>query len=60
MPSMVLNKLQSLLSRMCIRLVSECADREELMACLRPLLVTTVNPMLMTEELKQTMCDHAF
>jgi type II secretory pathway predicted ATPase ExeA len=53
------DELLPLGSRMRIRLVSDYADREELMACLKHLLVTAGNPMLMSDELMQTLCDHA-
>ena len=41
------------------RLVLEYADRNELMACLKHLLVTAGNANLMTSELMQALCDHA-
>lgn len=53
------DELLPLGSRMRIRLVSEYADREELMACLKHLMHTAGNPMLMTDELMHTLCDHA-
>lgn len=53
------DELLPLGSRLRIRLVTEYADREELMACLKHLLQSAGNPMLMSEELRQTVCDHA-
>ncbi len=46
-------------SRVRTRLVMEYADRNELMACLKHLLVSAGNATLMTPELMQTLCDHA-
>ena len=53
------DELLPLGSRMRIRLVTEYADREELMACLTHLATSAGNPKLMTDELMQTLCDHA-
>ena len=46
-------------SRMRIRLATEYADREELLACLKHLVLSAGNPTLMTDELMHTLCDHA-
>lgn len=53
------DELLPLGSRMRIRLSTEYADREELMACLKHLLTSAGNPKLMTDELMQTLCEHA-
>ena len=37
----------------------EYAGRKELMACLKHLLATAGNASLMTQELMNTLCDHA-
>ena len=46
-------------SRIRARLTMEYANRDELQACLRHLLVTAGTPKLMTPELAATLCDHA-
>lgn len=46
-------------SRIRTRLVTEYANRDELLACLRHLVGTAGNPKLMTPELMATLCDHA-
>ncbi|MEN8167764.1 MAG: AAA family ATPase [Pseudomonadota bacterium] len=53
------DELLPLGSRIRSRLAMEYADRNELMACLKHLLVTAGNANLMTPELMQTLCDHA-
>jgi type II secretory pathway predicted ATPase ExeA len=46
-------------SRIRVRLHMEYASREELLACLKHLQATAGNAHLMTDELTQTLCDHA-
>lgn len=46
-------------SRIRTRLATGVATREELLACLDHLLVTAGNAQLMTQELRQTLVDHA-
>jgi general secretion pathway protein A len=46
-------------SRIRIRLATEYASREELLACLNHLLAGAGNASLMTPGLRQTLCDHA-
>jgi general secretion pathway protein A len=46
-------------SRIRRRLVLEYASRDELLACLDHLLESAGNPALMTDELKNTLADHA-
>jgi type II secretory pathway predicted ATPase ExeA len=53
------DELLPLSSRLRIRLLMEYADREQLLACLKHLLATAGNASLMTQELMQTLCDHA-
>ena len=53
------DELLPLGSRIRIRLATEYADREELTACLKHLLTSAGNPILMTNELIHTLCDHA-
>ena len=53
------DELLPLGSRIRTRLVMEYADRRELMACLKHLLATAGNAHLMTQELMQTLCEHA-
>jgi len=53
------DELLPLGSRIRTRLLMEYADRNELMACLKHLLVTAGNASVMTPELMQTLCDHA-
>ncbi len=53
------DELLPLGSRIRSRLIMEYADRGELMDCLKHLLSTAGNANLMTNELMQTLCDHA-
>jgi len=53
------DELLPLGSRIRTRLTMEYAGREELMACLKHLLATAGNASLMTQELMNTLCDHA-
>lgn len=53
------DELLPLGSRIRTRLVMEYADRNELMACMTHLLSSAGNAQLMTEQLMQTLCDHA-
>jgi general secretion pathway protein A len=53
------DELLPLGSRIRTRLTMEYAGREELMACLKHLLATAGNANLMTQELINTLCDHA-
>jgi general secretion pathway protein A len=53
------DELLPLGSRIRTRLTMEYAGREELMACLKHLLATAGNAGLMTQELMNTLCDHA-
>ncbi len=53
------DELLPLSSRLRTRLLMEYADREQLLACLKHLLATAGNATLMTQELMQTLCDHA-
>lgn len=53
------DELLPLGSRLRTRLVMEYADRNELLACIKHLLSTAGNANLMTDELIQTLCDHA-
>jgi len=53
------DELLPLSSRLRTRLLMEYANREQLMACLKHLLATAGNASLMTQELMQTLCDHA-
>jgi len=53
------DELLPLGSRMRSRLVMEYADRSELMACMKHLLLAAGNANLMTPELIQILCDHA-
>ena len=46
-------------SRIRCRLATEHASREELLACLDHLLQGAGNSALMTQQLRQTLCDHA-
>jgi len=46
-------------SRIRVRFNTEYADTEQLMESLRHLLASAGNPGLMTNELMQTLCDHA-
>lgn len=46
-------------SRIRIRFNTEYASKEQLMEGLQHLLVSAGNPRLMTQELMQTLCDHA-
>lgn len=46
-------------SRMRVRLTMDHAGHEDLMICLRHLLVAAGNSSLMTPELMRTLCDHA-
>ncbi len=46
-------------SRIRTRLVTEFADKQELLACLQHLMTGAGNATLMTEGLCQTLCDHA-
>jgi len=46
-------------SRIRTRLATEHASRDELLACLEHLLKGAGNPGLMTQQLRQTLCDHA-
>lgn len=46
-------------SRIRTRLTTEPAAREELLACLEHLLAAAGNASLMTQELRDTLCDHA-
>jgi general secretion pathway protein A len=46
-------------SRIRMRLTMDYATSEELQACLTHLLDSAGNPTLMTDALKQTLCDHA-
>lgn len=46
-------------SRIRTRLATEFADKEELLACLQHLLAGAGNASLMTEGLRQVLCDHA-
>ena len=52
-------ELRPLQSRLRVRLHLEPADREELQACLRHVLVQAGAPALMTPELQSALCDHA-
>lgn len=53
------DELVPLGSRIRIRLATEYASREELMACLKHLLHSAGNASLMTEPLMHTLCEHA-
>jgi len=53
------DELLPLGSRLRTRLAMEYADRKELLACLKHLLVSAGHANLMTPELMQTLCDHA-
>lgn len=53
------DELLPLGSRIRARLNLEYASREELLACLKHLIVSAGNPALMTNELMRTLCDHA-
>jgi type II secretory pathway predicted ATPase ExeA len=53
------DELLPLGSRIRARLHLEYASREELLACLKHLQATAGNAHLMTDELIQTLCDHA-
>ena len=53
------DELLPLGSRIRTRLTMEYAGREELMTCLKHLLATAGNASLMTQELMNTLCDHA-
>lgn len=53
------DELLPLGSRIRTRLTMEYAGREELMACLKHLLATAGNASLMTQQLMNTLCDHA-
>ena len=46
-------------SRIRTRLATEFASREELLACLEHLLAQAGNASLMTQSLRNTLCDHA-
>ncbi len=46
-------------SRIRTRLATEHASRDELLACLEHLLKGAGSPGLMTQQLRQTLCDHA-
>jgi type II secretory pathway predicted ATPase ExeA len=46
-------------SRIRTRLATESATREELLACLEHSLAAAGSPMLMTKELRHTLCEHA-
>jgi type II secretory pathway predicted ATPase ExeA len=46
-------------SRIRTRLATGVATRDELLACLEHLLATAGNASLMTQELRNTLCDHA-
>jgi general secretion pathway protein A len=46
-------------SRIRTRLATEHAPREELLACLKHLLASAGNAALMTQPLRDTLCDHA-
>jgi len=46
-------------SRIRIRLATEFASRDELLACLEHLLAGAGNASLMTPQLRHTLCDHA-
>lgn len=46
-------------SRIRLRFNTEYASTEQLMQCLQHLLSSAGNPRLMTQELMQTVCDHA-
>ena len=46
-------------SRIRTRLATEHASGDELLACLEHLLKGAGNPALMTQQLRQTLCDHA-
>jgi len=53
------DELLPLGSRIRARLTMEYADRDDLMHCLKHLQVSAGNANLMTQELMQTLCDHA-
>ncbi len=53
------DELLPLGSRIRTRLTMEYASRDELVACLKHLLVTAGNASLMTSELMSVICDHA-
>ena len=53
------DELLPLGSRIRSRLVMDYADRNELVACMKHLLLTAGNANLMTSELIQILCDHA-
>ena len=53
------DELLPLGSRMRVRLAMDYADRSELIACMKHLLDTAGNPTLMSDELIQSLCDHA-
>ena len=53
------DELLPLGSRLRTRLIMEYASRDELMACLKHLQLSAGNATLMTQELMQTLCDHA-
>lgn len=53
------DELLPLGSRIRLRLLMDYASSEELNACLDHLLDSAGNPVLMTEALKTTLCDHA-
>ena len=46
-------------SRIRTRLATEFASRDELLACLDHLLAQAGNASLMTQSLRNTLCDHA-
>jgi type II secretory pathway predicted ATPase ExeA len=53
------DELLPLGSRIRARLAMEYADRDELLACLKHLQLTSGNANLMSPELMKTLCDHA-